>query len=184
MIAILLNTIEDVDDRAFMQELYHNFNQLMFFTVKKYASKQEDCEDIVQDGLLKLMKQIPRLRTMERDGLVGYLVVTMRHTAINYLKKEANHQAFIQSGQWEETVTPILLDTYLSQKELLSTLERIWPQLSNDEQFLLEGKYILGYHDADLADELNCETSSVRMKLTRARRHALALMQRERVGEA
>lgn len=43
----------------------------------------------------------------------------------------------------------------------------------------MEGKYILGYTDAELADMLGCKKSSVRMKLTRARRRAFQLMTEE-----
>ena len=57
--------------------------------------------------------------------------------------------------------------------------ERIMLAEQKEDRLLLEGKYILGYTDAELADMLGCKKSSVRMKLTRARRRAFQLMTEE-----
>ena len=48
--------------------------------------------------------------------------------------------------------------------------------LSENDQLLLEGKYLLGYTDTELASLLKCKVGSIRMKLTRARRKALKLI--------
>ena len=48
-----------------------------------------------------------------------------------------------------------------------------------DEQRLLEGKYFLGYDDNRLSEICECSPGSVRMKLTRARRKILNIMERE-----
>lgn len=49
----------------------------------------------------------------------------------------------------------------------------IWDSLPDDTKILLEGKYILGLSDEELATEFDCSPDSIRMKLTRARRLAL-----------
>ena len=59
----------------------------------------------------------------------------------------------------------------------------MWVRLTEEEQLLLEGKYILGYEDGELAGMLGCKKDSVRMKLTRARRRALRLMLEEGGGQ-
>ena len=60
--------------------------------------------------------------------------------------------------------------------ERKDVLRKIWSKLSEDEQVLLESKYILGYSDADLAVTLKCKPSSIRMKLFRAREKARKLI--------
>ena len=64
----------------------------------------------------------------------------------------------------------------MEEKELLV---QIWGSLSEEDRLLLEGKYILGYHDDELATMLGCRKDSVRMKLTRARRRAFQRMLKE-----
>ena len=61
-------------------------------------------------------------------------------------------------------------------KEHDKALLDIWPVLPKETQILLKGKYILGYTDQELACQLKCKPSSIRMKLTRARRAALLLL--------
>lgn len=55
-------------------------------------------------------------------------------------------------------------------------MKTVWAHLTEEEQTLLEGKYIIGYTDAELAGQLQCKVSSIRMKLTRARRRAISLL--------
>ena len=43
-------------------------------------------------------------------------------------------------------------------------------------KILLEGKYILGLSDEELAAEFDCSPNSIRMKLTRARRQVIKLV--------
>ncbi|OUN10095.1 hypothetical protein B5G42_11275 [Flavonifractor sp. An91] len=71
------------------------------------------------------------------------------------------------------------LDDHLLQTERLERLAEVWDLLPEDDQLLLEGKYILGQEDTELADMLGCKASSIRMKLTRARRRAFQLMNEE-----
>ena len=68
------------------------------------------------------------------------------------------------------------MDDLMILSEENAQLREIWPMLSEDQRFILEGKYILGYSDKELAEQLQCNPSSIRMKLTRARRNALALL--------
>ena len=71
------------------------------------------------------------------------------------------------------------LDERIISEEQKDRLMQIWGSLPEEDQLLLEGKYILGYKDAELADMLGCKKNSIRMKLTRARRRAFQLMTEE-----
>ena len=68
------------------------------------------------------------------------------------------------------------IEEMLLAKEKSSLISIAMEQLSVTERLLLEGKYILEYSDDELAKQLNCKSGSIRMKLTRARRHALSIL--------
>ena len=55
-------------------------------------------------------------------------------------------------------------------------------QLSEEERILLDGRYLLGLSDEEVAEMVRCKPSSVRMKLTRVRRKVFAMM-KQREGE-
>ena len=58
-------------------------------------------------------------------------------------------------------------------KARISQLKEIWHELPEEDQLLLEGKYIWELSDKELAEDHGCKPDSIRMKLTRARRRAL-----------
>ena len=89
MIAWLDTLADDPREAEFMIWLYHEFKPLMFATAKKYVSNPQDCEDVVQDSLERLVKKISLLRQKERCVLACYVVLTVRNTSINHLKKQA-----------------------------------------------------------------------------------------------
>ena len=167
------------DDRQFILNLYQEFCRLMFFTAQKYCSDPLQQEEIVQESLRKLIEKVNTLRTLQPAVLTSYLVATVRNTAISYLRTQAKDKAVISLEELEEApASQQSMDEALILQEELAPLRAIWPQLSQEDRLLLEGKYLLEYSSAELGERLGCQSASVRMKLTRARRRALKLMKK------
>mgnify|MGYP001638506118 CR=1 FL=1 len=144
-----------------------------------YVSDILTVDDIVQDSIVSLYGKIDILKPMPDKVLAGYIVSTVRNTAINRLRVKEYEKDHIAEFT-EENVSGA--DRYVPMETLLILAERrkalldIWPVLPKETQILLKGKYILGYTDQELACQLKCKPSSIRMKLTRARRAALLLL--------
>ena len=81
---IFATMINDVDDRAFMQEVYQQNERLMYAIALKYASNTQDCEDIVHDTVEKLCKNIAKIKGLPNSALRAYVVYAVRNTAINF----------------------------------------------------------------------------------------------------
>lgn len=62
MISFICTTVENPNDREFMLWLYQEFKKLMFATARQYVPNPSDCEDIIQDCLVKLIEKISVLR--------------------------------------------------------------------------------------------------------------------------
>ena len=107
----------------------------------------------------------------------AYIVSTIRNTSIEFLRKEKRRQA--RQRNYDDTSWTMEMQPQLSLEELLLLAENrrelisAWGELPELDRALLEGKYFLGLSDAELAKQIGCQTSSRRMKLTRARREAL-----------
>jgi RNA polymerase sigma factor (sigma-70 family) len=153
---------------------------MMYATAGKYSANPHQCEDIVQDALIQLARKTALLRGLSPGALTRYIVVTTRNTAILHLRKQHRRGTHVVSfEELHETVTPGIhetLDRHLIIEELKEAMRTIWPQLDEDTRLLLEGRYFLDYDDRELADLLGCQTASVRMKLTRARRQVRSLL--------
>jgi RNA polymerase sigma-70 factor (ECF subfamily) len=152
----------------------------MFAEARKYFHNQEDCEDVVQEGVLKLINNILKIKGKSRCILASYIVSIIRNTSMTILKKrnlKQQREISLDSGQIDTVVSDDPpLHEIMEQFDDYAQLDLIWKELSEDDQFLLEGKYILQLNDSELATSLRCKPDSIRMKLSRARKNALRLL--------
>ena len=179
MITSTFSSDNELSDKEFMVHLYTKYENLLFYTAQKYISERGSVEDVVQESLVKLHEKIRTIKPMPEIVLASYIRSTVRNTAINILKSagyEEDRQISTENIIDVMDDHALSLDTLMQISRYRELLSKIWPELSKEEQFLLEGKYILGYSDRELSTELCCQPSSVRMKLTRARRHALSIL--------
>ena len=162
------------DDRAFMEALYRRYGRLMFAAARRCLNSGTEAEDAVQTALLSLLGRVEQLRTMGEAALAGYIRAAARNAALNILRDqergERRREKLSQDPPEPAPTTDELLVLYERRSALRAVLERMRPEE------LLEGKYLLHRSDAELAEILGCQTDSVRMKLTRARRTALKML--------
>lgn len=180
----MVNSLNDPNDKRFIEDLYRDFNRIMFKMAGRYVSSLPDQEDIVHNAIVKLIGRVDVLRKFSRCVLSKYIVYTVRSVAIDFLRMRGRLEAHTVSLDGEMIVegTSEPLDVYLMSRAKVARLKEIWPKLSEEEQLLLEGKYIWDRSDKELAEDFRCKPDSIRMKLTRARRRALDLMtEREQV---
>lgn len=187
MIISIINTIEDSDDRTYMENLYHEFERLMFSTAQKYIPTIADQNDVVQESIVKLIKKIAILRSLHRYALSSYIVSTTKSTSIDFLR--ARQTKLKYTVTIEDDTLDELDDFNLSLDEMMilseenKALRKALDGLSEEDQMLLEGKYFYGYTNKELALLCNCKPNSIRMKLTRARRQVFeAIKEQEGVG--
>ena len=165
-----------------MDQMYMEFERLMFFTARQYTSKAEIAEDIVQESLVRLYEKVRTMKPMKHVVLAAYIRATVRNTAINVLRKmnrERDYAADAETDAFAQADQEWVLNTMMDLSGYRVLLSKIWPRLPEDDRLLLEGKYILGYSDQELAEEIGCQANSIRVKLTRARRRALAIIQEQ-----
>ena len=160
--------------QEFITQIYKKYDRLMLFTAKKYLMDLQECEDAVQESLLKLMSRIELLRTLEEPVLTSYVVTTVRNTAINILRRQKRDAQNITS---ESIIEPDSIIDIIMDREAKRSLREAIDELEPNERLLLEGKYFLGYDDRQLSELLSCAPGSIRMKLTRVRRKVLYSMQ-------
>lgn len=158
----------DQHDREYMLWLYERYVSYLFFAAGKFTDSQPDREDLVHDALLRLMKNIPTLRKLERNALAGYLYLTVRSAWL-----DRDHWERPQSGDVLEKLTAHETEEEYLLKWDMAALKESLPR---KEWFLLQTKYIVGCTDAEIGGMLGCSAASIRMMLTRARRHARAIL--------
>ena len=179
---IFTTMINDVDDRAFMQEVYQQNERLMY--ALKYASNTQDCEDIVHDTVEKLCKNIAKIKELPNSALRAYVVYAVRNTAINFRKHQSTINRHIQQLSGDDSSSEYdqpesIIERIEDLQEKRTSLTKVWMQLTDAEQELLYRKYVLDQTTKELAGIFQCSRDSIRMRLSRARRKSLRLMKGE-----
>ena len=178
---IFTTMINDVDDRAFMQEVYQQNERLMYAIALKYASNTQDCEDIVHDTVEKLCKNIAKIKELPNSALRAYVVYAVRNTAINFRKHQSTINRHIQQLSGDDSNSEYdqpesIIERIEDLQEKRTRLTKVWMQLTDAEQELLYRKYVLEQTTEELAGIFQCSRDSIRMRLSRARRKSLRLM--------
>ena len=174
MIAFIGTMVSDPSDREFMTEFYEKYYRLMFAIAKGICLGCYDSEEVVQDAIVKLISKISLLRSLPEENQVYYTAATIRNTAFSLLRRKSREKNIIvPMSDWfsdlvSEEENPVEDKMILT--ENIEEMAHCWEYLSEEEQFLLEGRYILELTDGELAEQVGCKPDSIRMKLTRTRR--------------
>lgn len=183
MLPYVILAIENESDREFMSRLYTDYKLLMFSSIKKIINDQDVAEDLIQDVLVKLIEKIELLRDFEPKRLTSYVVTASKNHARNYIRSlHRNDVVSVDDLSYDPPSTVVLEDLVVS-KMLLERMLKGWPELPESVQELLERKYILFQSDEEIAMALGVKPGSVRMKLTRARKAALAMLEEPEPAE-
>lgn len=164
------------EDRVFMEDLYEKHKKTMYFAAHRVTSDPDLVNDLMQECLLNLIKNISTVRKLDCCKVDAYIVVVIRRLYINHAKKESR-----------TTLLPIDLPSIAAKADLHAAevaqaqedakldLETLLAQLSPRDSLLLQSKYIVGMTDEELAAAFGCKQSSIRMLLSRARKRAEAI---------
>ena len=153
---------------CFMEDIYLKHERLMYYIAGKYSEVSVQREDIVQTAVLSLLKNEATLQRLPPYAQINYIAAAVRNTAINTIKRDQKENAHL-TEDFPQTHIPGAEVRYL-EKERQEELLTAFQEMREEEKQLLYGKYLMDLSDAELAQMLGCKPSSVRMKLTRARR--------------
>ena len=101
----LLATIPDEHQRSFMEELYFQYRSAMYGAAYSVMKHHHDTEDIIHDTLLKLMAKIPLLMSFDCFTLHSYIVISIRRTAIDVLRRRGRRgELFYEEESFLDTL--------------------------------------------------------------------------------
>lgn len=164
-------------DQQFMIQFYETNKAFLFHAARKFTNTQSDCEDIVQDAMVRLMRNIPTLRRLSDNQIATYLFLTVRSVYADR-RKSAQERIILVSDHTQELHDDSAQFAYDAKWDAQILKKALSPKDWN----LLESKYILGYSDEEIAQELGCAPDSVRTLVRRARNRAKAVLESGREG--
>ena len=159
---------------GFLAAFYEQYRGYLYYTARKFTDSPQDCEDIIQDTMVRLLRNEENLRQLQGNQAATYLYLTVRSVF-------ADRQSRVREQAAEDYVLELAqVSREADQSE--DGLNAKWDaqilkqQLPQRDWQMLELKYIAGYSDQEIAVEMGCNAGSVRTLLSRVRRRAKSLL--------
>lgn len=145
---------------------------------QKYATDPNDCEDVVQDAVIRLLNHINTLRELDRSRTCKYVALTVRSTFLDHERKKRAAQLFPVEEQLLQTLLNAEESACRANDALSARMEilALKQSLPSRDWVVLEGRYILGYSYEELAEQLGLTQENIRMIVSRAKEKARRLL--------
>jgi RNA polymerase sigma-70 factor (ECF subfamily) len=180
-------SVDGEDDQQFMERIYQEFNLLIYKHACRYFIDQAEIDDVVQQSYLKLMKYLPKLRSLERNILPGYIVNVVKSVAIDQVRKNRRKPSVnfseLMDNFDESFVNPISLEDEDWEMVNIRQFVQAILNLPESDQNILKAKYFLEWSNKDIAGMLGIKENALRVRLHRAKQKALAIYKNEHQDE-
>ena len=103
MLAIIMS-IENNNDRAFVEEIYHLYSEKMYLIAYDILKNHHDAEDCVQETIVKIIDKIERFKQAQHQNyLKKLIVIACRNVAINkYNENKRKNKAEVSTTVYDE----------------------------------------------------------------------------------
>lgn len=167
------------NDQAFFDKFYRDHIGLLYYFANRIAGASANSEDLVQDVVERLIKQVPSLRNIINEpGKLAYYIKSATQSA--FIDRYRSNHGFPCDPQPPEVLDAIIEDRLASQRmpvpDSFWDIQLLKQKLSEKDWKLLEGKYIIGYSDEELGQMYGCSKDSVRMALSRVKMKARVIL--------
>ena len=159
------------DNRSFMREFYEQYKDFLFYIAGNYADTPGNREDLVQDALVRLMRNADTLRGLTHGQIAKYIQLTVKAVWIDQEKSPQREELLLlDEAMVESMVTP-------EETAARASVQALRKEMSCRDWMVLEGKYILGYSYEELSKLLAVEPHTLRAVVSRARKRAKKLLE-------
>ena len=156
--------------RSAQKQLYDQYVSVMFAICLRYAKSQDEAEDLLQEGFLKVFQSINSFR--QQGSLEGWIKRIMVNHALNHYKKtrkslffedvdEINELEILDRDEENELTEPIQPEKLL---EFIQSLPEGYKMVFN--LYVFEN-----YGHKEIAATLNISENTSKTQLMKARRH-------------
>ncbi|MCD8119675.1 MAG: sigma-70 family RNA polymerase sigma factor [Lachnospiraceae bacterium] len=176
------------EQEQFMISLYENYRDYMFYVARQFVEDVHACEDIVQDGIVKLLRRVELLQSLEEKALITYLYKTIKNLALDYLDERMKERATPpedMEGALGRPAEPGAAEQAANPEEMMAAaadserIRRAWEGLTEEERFLLAHKYYYCESGEELARATGIRRDFISMKLIRAKKKLAKLLQED-----
>jgi RNA polymerase sigma factor (sigma-70 family) len=158
------------------KQLYHAFAAQMFRICLRYANDRNEAEDILQDGFVKVFRDIGQFRA---EGPLGaWIRKIMVNTALSHLRRKKDLIVSVPDYQGMETFQPLMpqFDSNMDAETLLRYLQK----LPDGYRAVFNLYAIDGFTHEEIAEKLHISIGTSKSQLFKARDYIKKMLEREK----
>ena len=174
-----------LNNRESQKKLYTSFYGYAMAVCDRYTNNQDDALEILNDGFLKIFKEIHRYKPAYSDvisSFKGWLRKIMVYTAIDHFRKNHKHAFTVELDNGviqvsSQTETPL---DRISYEEIIRAVQKLTPGYRTVfNLFIIEGLS----HD-EISEKLGISTGTSKSNLAKARRQLQKILYQENLIQA
>lgn len=151
------------EDPIFQRALYQRYYRLMFGVCLRYTDNQEDAQDILQEGFIKVFKHIHTFRG--QGSFEGWIRRIMVHTSIEHYRRNSRYfMVDIKEAGPMEFDSEALAE--MGREEILGLVQN----LPVGYRTVFNLYVIEGYTHQEISLMLNISTGTSKSQLSRAKK--------------
>ena len=150
-------------DQGSQEKLYRQFSGAMYGLCLQYASSEEDAQDILQDGFVKVFNKIDQVK--DPKAFPGWI----RRVIINTALERYRSQVLLKRVDEEPHLIEDLITDSTLDKLNAEDLIRLIQELSPKYRMVFNLYAIEGYNHKEIGIKLNISEGTSKSNLSRAR---------------
>lgn len=151
-------------DRIMQEELYNRFAPKMYAVCLRYANNADDAQDLLQEGFIKVYKNIHRFRA--EGSFEGWIRRVFINSSIEHLRKKSAKLITVsekEEGTIEDTDISAL--DSMAEKDII----RLIQELSPGYRTVFNLYVIEGFSHKEIGEQLGISEGTSKSQLARAK---------------
>ena len=151
-------------DRQMQEELYNRFAGKMYAVCLRYANNAEDAQDLLQDGFVKVFRNLHRFRA--EGSFEGWIRRVFINSSIEHFRKKSLQLSKVSEKE-EETIgdTDTSALDNLAEKDIVKLIQ----ELSPGYRTVFNLYVVEGYSHREIGEKLGISEGTSKSQLARAR---------------
>ena len=175
MLAAFLQLIDDAETRSDFEKFYYQYRKLLYYVAYDIVKDAHLAEDVLSETFMNLARNIDFIRSLGGDimcrQIKRYAVVSVKHTAINLMKKEKRGSdiSFEDSELEWSTEEPNALELII-EKEQIERVNRVLEELPQKYKEVMQLYVVCESNVDEVAKALGLTKQTVYKRIQRARK--------------
>ncbi len=161
-------------ERKAQKLLYDKYSAKMLGICRRYVKSQEDAEDVMVEGMFKIMTKINQYKGA--GSFEGWMRRVMVNEALMFLRKAKNFKMTVEVSNIE-IKSQITIEDELAAEDILKLLEK----LPTGYRTIFNLYVIEGYKHREIAEILDISINTSKSQLILAKKRLRTLVQQNRL---